>query len=254
MHTWCPVQRKRWEDNIREWTGLESQRAVENREKWRKLVAKLSVVPQRPSRLRDWWWWCPVSRDMAGLRDSWNLMRGKIIKWLRFSNKAATRHKWKCNITGRRLSSGKQQVRQATGSSLRAWLPAIFWWYLFPGLQELWEKALIHFPSALFLCFFLKWRSACAHQFHFLGQDQCTEAQQAEMTGAKCSLTSFVWTGFPDALCLDSIVSPLWLRWVKCVCIFRCNMPPVLLAEWLESFRYHYSNAGRNGHHERVNT
>ena len=53
-------QRKRWEDNIREWTGLEffkSQRAVENREKWRKLVAKLSVVPQRPSRLRDWWWW-----------------------------------------------------------------------------------------------------------------------------------------------------------------------------------------------------
>ena len=50
------MQRKRWEDNIREWTGLEfgkSQRAVENREKWRKLVAKSSVEPQRPSRLRD---------------------------------------------------------------------------------------------------------------------------------------------------------------------------------------------------------
>ena len=49
-------QRKRWEDNFREWTGLEfgkSQRAVDNREKWRKLVAKLSVVPQRPSRFRD---------------------------------------------------------------------------------------------------------------------------------------------------------------------------------------------------------
>ena len=49
-------QRKRWEDNIREWTGLEfgkSQRVVENREKWRKLVAKSSVVPQRPSRLRN---------------------------------------------------------------------------------------------------------------------------------------------------------------------------------------------------------
>ena len=25
--------------------------------KWRKLVAKSSVVPQRLSRLRDWWWW-----------------------------------------------------------------------------------------------------------------------------------------------------------------------------------------------------
>ena len=36
-------QKKRWKDNIREWTGPElarSQRAVENREKWRKLVVK----------------------------------------------------------------------------------------------------------------------------------------------------------------------------------------------------------------------
>ena len=49
-------QRKRWEDNIREWTSLEfakSQNAVENREKWRKVVVKSSMVPQRPSRLRD---------------------------------------------------------------------------------------------------------------------------------------------------------------------------------------------------------
>ena len=49
-------QRKKWKDDIMEWTGLEfgrSQRAVENREKWRKLVVKSSVGPQRPSRLRD---------------------------------------------------------------------------------------------------------------------------------------------------------------------------------------------------------
>ena len=49
-------QRKRWEENIREWTGLEfekSQRAVENRVEWRKLVAKSPMVPQRPSRLRN---------------------------------------------------------------------------------------------------------------------------------------------------------------------------------------------------------
>ena len=41
-------------EDIREWTGLEfgkSKRAVENREKWRKLVAKSSVVPKRPSQL-----------------------------------------------------------------------------------------------------------------------------------------------------------------------------------------------------------
>ena len=49
-------QRKRWEDNIKEWTGLEfvkSRRAVENREKWRKLVVRSSVALQRPLRLRD---------------------------------------------------------------------------------------------------------------------------------------------------------------------------------------------------------
>ena len=54
-------QEKRWEDNIREWTGLEfakTQRAVENRKKkWRKLVVKSSVVSQWPSQLRDRWWW-----------------------------------------------------------------------------------------------------------------------------------------------------------------------------------------------------
>ena len=40
----------------REWTGLEfakSQRAVENRETWKKLVVKSSVVPQCPPRLSD---------------------------------------------------------------------------------------------------------------------------------------------------------------------------------------------------------
>ena len=41
-------QKKKWEDNIREWTGLEfgkSQRAMENREIWRKLVVKSSLEP-----------------------------------------------------------------------------------------------------------------------------------------------------------------------------------------------------------------
>ena len=53
-------KKKGWEDNIKEWTGLEfdkTQRAGENREKWRKLVVKSSVVLQRPSRSRDRWKW-----------------------------------------------------------------------------------------------------------------------------------------------------------------------------------------------------
>ena len=49
-------QRKRWEDSIREGTGLEftkSQRAGENGEEWRKLVSKSTVMLQRPLWLRD---------------------------------------------------------------------------------------------------------------------------------------------------------------------------------------------------------
>ena len=49
-------QRKRWEDNIRKWTGLDSAKSPEGsgeQGKWRKLVVKSSVVPQRTSRLRD---------------------------------------------------------------------------------------------------------------------------------------------------------------------------------------------------------
>ena len=41
-------QRKRWGDNIKEWTGLEWNTLLwkaENHEKWRKLVVKPTVVP-----------------------------------------------------------------------------------------------------------------------------------------------------------------------------------------------------------------
>ena len=43
-------QKKRWEDNIKEWTGLEWNiilRKAMNSKEWRKLVVKSTVVPQR---------------------------------------------------------------------------------------------------------------------------------------------------------------------------------------------------------------
>ena len=46
--------KKRWEENIKEWTGMDfvsSTRAAENRTKWKGIVANSSVVPQRPSPL-----------------------------------------------------------------------------------------------------------------------------------------------------------------------------------------------------------
>ena len=50
-------QKKRWED-VTEWTGLklgEALRKAENREEWRTVVARSSLVPQRSTRLRDKW-------------------------------------------------------------------------------------------------------------------------------------------------------------------------------------------------------
>ena len=44
-----------FKDNIKEWIGLEWNsilRKTENREEWRKLVVKSTVVPQRSARLR----------------------------------------------------------------------------------------------------------------------------------------------------------------------------------------------------------
>ena len=49
-------QKKRWEENVTEWTGIklgEALRKAENREEWRTVVARSSLVPQRSTRLRD---------------------------------------------------------------------------------------------------------------------------------------------------------------------------------------------------------
>ena len=49
-------QKKRWEDNIKEWTGMDfgdSLRAVLDTERWKDIVATSSGVTGQPSRLRD---------------------------------------------------------------------------------------------------------------------------------------------------------------------------------------------------------
>ena len=45
-------EKKRWEDNIKEWTGMDfasSTRAADNRSRWNGIVANSSVMPRRPS-------------------------------------------------------------------------------------------------------------------------------------------------------------------------------------------------------------
>ena len=48
-------QKKRWEDNIAEWTGLKlsnTVRLADNRHEWRELVERSTVAPLRSPRLR----------------------------------------------------------------------------------------------------------------------------------------------------------------------------------------------------------
>ena len=47
-------QKKRWDDNIKEWTGMDFAsltRTAENRTRWKGIVANSSVVPRRPSKV-----------------------------------------------------------------------------------------------------------------------------------------------------------------------------------------------------------
>ena len=49
-------QKKRWEDNIREWTGLDlgnTLRKAEDRKEWRAVVKRSSAAPRRIPNLRD---------------------------------------------------------------------------------------------------------------------------------------------------------------------------------------------------------
>ena len=49
-------QKKRWENNIKEWTAMgfgDSLRAAEDREGWKGILATSSVVSRRPPKLRD---------------------------------------------------------------------------------------------------------------------------------------------------------------------------------------------------------
>ena len=91
------------------------------------------------------------------------------------------------------------------------------------------------FPRPALLFFFFQWRSARAHWFHSSCQGQSTVALRAETTVAECSLTSCLWARFqigshtmPGQL--SGIASPLRLRWIEGVCVFRCNLPPCTLA------------------------
>ena len=110
-----------------------------------------------------------------------------------------------------------------------------WWWWLLPRLRGFWENcSTIHYLPALFFFFFEV--EICLHTLVHSGSaswDDC-----GRMFPAKVCESSF-----PDRF-PHYVVSPLRLRWVKGVCVFRCNLPPALSAEWLRSFTCHCNNTG----------
>ena len=99
--------------------------------------------------------------------------------------------------------------------------------FAFSSHARIWEEgSMNHSLPALF---FFKWRSACAHQFHSLGQVQSTMAQWAEMTVDKPFLASCVRARFPSGFSHYAWTTKATLTPVGQGCMpVSCNQPPTL--------------------------
>ena len=140
------------------------------------------------------------------------------------------------------------------------------WRWLFPRMWGFWENGRQFIRCLCFFLSFFSWMeiSSCTLIPLFMpgsvhsgsaSWDDCDRVFPDELhmssfpvtfphyvpSRAACELVSC----YLPTLCLDSsIVSPLQLHWVKGVCMFRCNLPPALLAEWSGSFTCHCSDMG----------
>ena len=105
-------QRKRWEDNFKELTGLEWNTILpkaENREEWRELVVKSTVVPKRSVRLRDRWDESMTRTETVGFDHQIYRSRGQ-----RFTTRPARRSE-----TEERIHEGTVQTDEAVSAVIR---------------------------------------------------------------------------------------------------------------------------------------
>ena len=118
----------------------------------------------------------------SGLKEGWSLIRGSVA-W-KYKGKVSQ------NVV---LKVGFSLIRGSIAShSIFEHMVVV----TFGSLTRIvGESSMIHSPPGLF--FSLQWRPTHTHKFHFLGQDQSTVAQRAEMTLAKHSLTSCMSACFP---------------------------------------------------------
>ena len=129
----------------------------------------------------------------------------------------------------------------------------------FLACEKFWECSTLHSPPALsfsfslFFFFFFFWLEISLSTLIPLFRPGSVHSGSASWDDFRWVFSvelgvSFFPDRLPLYLCLDSdIVSPLRLRLVEGLCVFRCNLPPALLAEWPGSFRATAVTRGRNG-------
>ena len=135
----------------RQHQGMEfgkSQRAVEKRKKWRKLVAVSSVVPQRPSWLRDWWWWWWIefAKFETVMRIQHIIL---IVVWWTVRTKTAVTYIWFMSLYWQCWVIPILCCFVLKNVLIYFWETSSIWWYLGYGKHSLSE------------IFFLSWLGRC---------------------------------------------------------------------------------------------
>ena len=144
--------------------------------------------------------------------------------------------------------------RFASGTSEVGVIPSAIWWH-FPTSENWGGGGQRFIPQPALFIFQVKINSHTPVP-HFRPESVHSGLASWDDRGwvvpGELRVSRFPWS--VPKLCLDSIVIPFRLCWVKGVGVFRCNLPPAPMAEWPGSFTCHCANTGWNGHRIRVST
>ena len=138
------------------------------------------------------------------------------------------------------------------------------WWWLVPRLRGLWGNVRPCIPRlncCLFVClfvfcFFFKVEIKLRTLIPLIRPTSVYSVSASWEDCGRVFPDELRASSFPDRFPHNAcgIASSLWLRWVKGVCVLRCNLPPALLAEWPGSFTCNAVTRGWNGRRIRVST
>ena len=134
-------------------------------------------------------------------------------------------------VTTFRQNSASTDLTHLIGNDYGVFLFFVWWWF-FPCLWGFLGKVLQLIPC---LHFFLWSGDQLTHTNAFFLYARISPQWLCELRWLWLSVVELHVRSFSMKASLimpDSIVSPLWLCWFKGICMLRCNLQPVLLAEW----------------------